>query len=367
MMSIRRYAMLACLIPFPTLASDTQDPEIYAAIVSHRIEHSGAATAFSGSTDAFLGDLLVTPASPFSDLESEPSIVKSGWWKAMSEKLFPRAENPAAKALQALQTQMGVTKARPGVDYRVEPHVAALYRGAYPAAQAIKAGVDPDIFWQARTLNGSRFAEAAGEAVALQILRDQMKRNDASAYTAMAIRPEVLARYMSGQNPDYVSDEDRHYLGGVLRGALSSRLPSYASGGLPSGLPTIYRVARIAAAYSDAAGYANAPTCTAANLPIPEPGTPFCFAAATDRSVRSWYHREILWQEVRHPQAKEATALEKLAHLLSPVFFLLDGIALLELAEEAIASELLADEAIVEEEAALTAARAENITCRIRQ
>lgn len=366
MMSIRRCAVLACLIPFPTLASHTQDPEVYAAIVGHRVKHSGAAAAFSGSTDAFLGDLLVTPASPFSDLKAEPSIVKSGWWKAMSEKLFPRAENPAAKALQALQTQMGLTKARPGVDYPVDPHVAALYRGAYPAAQAIKAGVDPDIFWQARTLNGSQFAEAAGEAVALQILRDQMKRNDASAYTAMAIRPEVFSRYMSEHNPDYIRDEDRHYLGGVLRGALSSRLPLYASGGLPSGLPTIYRVARIAAAYSDAAGYANAPTCRAVDLPIPQPGEPFCFAAATDRSVRSWYHREVLWQAVRHPQAKEATAFEKLMQLFSPAFFLLDGIALLELAEEAIASELLADEAIVEEEAALPAERAKNITCRIR-
>lgn len=366
MMSILRLAVLACLIPFPALASEAQDPEIYAAIVSHRIEHSGAAEAFNGSTHAFLDDLLVTPASPFSDLKAEPSIVRSPWWKTMSDKLFPQADDPEARALRALQLQTGVTKARPGVDYPVEPHVAALYRGAYPAAQAIKAGVDPDIFWQARTLNGSQFAEAAGEAVALQILRDQIKRNDASAYTAMAIRPEVLARYMSVHNPDYVRDEDRHYLGGVLRGALSSRLPSYASGGLPSGLPTIYRVARVAAAYSDAAGYANAPTCKATDLPIPEPGKPFCFAAATDRSVRSWYHREVLWQEVRHPQAKETTAFEKLVRLLSPALFLFDGVALLELAEEAIASELLADEAIVEEEAALTAERAENITCRIR-
>lgn len=367
MMSIRRYVMLACLLPLPTLASDIHDPEIYAAIVRHRVEHAGATAAFSGSTGAFLGDLLVTPASPFSDLKAEPSIVKSGWWKAMSKKLFPHAKNPEMKALHALQMQMGVTKARPGVDYPVEPHVAALYRGTYPAAQAIKAGVDPDIFWQARMLNGGRFAEAAEEAVALQILRDQMKRNDASAYTAMAIRPKVLLRYMNERNPDYVRDEDRHYLGGVLRGALSSRLPSHASGGLPSGLPTIYRVARVAAAYSDAAGYANAPTCTATDLAIPEPGKPFCFAAATDRSVRSWYHREVLWQAVRHPRAKEATALEKLVRVFSPALFLLDGMALLELAEEAIASELLADEAIVEEEAALTSERAERITCRIRR
>lgn len=367
MMSMFRPAVLAWLMSFPALASETQDPDVYAAVVSHRIEHAGATAAFSGSTHAFLDDLLATPASPFSDLKAQPSIVTSPWWKAMSGKLFPEAADPEVKALRVLQLQTGVTKARPGVDYPVEPQIALLYRGSYPAAQAIKAGIDPDIFWQARVLNGDKYADAAGEAVALQILRDQMRRNDPSAYEAMVIRPDVLARYMRGANPDDVWEDDRHYLSAILRGALSTRFVSYASGGLPSGLPTVYRVARIAAAYSDAAGYANGPTCAATDQPIPEPGQPFCFAAGTDRAVRSWYHREVLWQSVRHTQASEETAFGKLMHLLSPVLFLFDGIALLEVADEVIASELFAEKVIQEEEAVLAAGRTENMTCRIRQ
>jgi hypothetical protein len=164
-----------------------------------------------------------------------------------------------------------------------------------------------------------------------------------------------------------VTDEDSHYLGAVLRGALSSRALPYASGGLPSGLPTVYRVARVAAAYEDASGYTGGPTCTDANPPDPEPGKPFCFAAATDRAVRSWYRREVLWQQERHETSTQESLFEKAVHWLAPIVFLLDGIAFLELAEESIASELLADESITQEDAALATERAEIITCRIRQ
>lgn len=369
MMSIRRCAMLACLMPFAVLAEENQPPDVYAAIVSHRVRHSGAADAFSGTTRALLEDLLVTPDSPFSDVNAQPSITNAEWWESMSVTLFPQATDAMQKTLEALHVQMGLTKARPGVEYQVDPQVAALYRGAFPAAQALKAGVDADIFWQARTLNPAKSTEAAEEAVALQILRDQVLRNDASTHVEKLIRRDVLDRYMRYYNTMDVLDEDRGYLRAVLQGAMSSRPPSYEAGGLPSGLPTIYRVVRIAAAYADAAGYNSftpGATCVDARPPQ-EPGDPFCFAAATDRSVRAWYRRERLRQEVRHENPRSESAFAKLVHLLTPLLFVLDGVAFIELAEEAIASDLLADAAIEEDEAVMAAERADNLTCRIHR
>ena len=123
----------------------------------------------------------------------------------------------------------------------------------------------------------------------------------------------------------------------------------------------------MAAAYSDASGYAGGPTCTDANPGIPEPGEPFCFAAATDRAVRSWYRRELLWQQVRHARNHQESLFDKAVHWLAPVLFLLDGVAFIEFAEGAIASDLLAEGSITEEEATLAFERAENITCRIHE
>jgi hypothetical protein len=375
MKSHLRLALLAGLFPASALATDAYSLDVYGELVRYRTQHHGAARTFNGSTSQFLAKLLNDPLSPYSSLEKAPAFTNEIWWPRFVYSLPTSTDNAFDETLDALQWQTGVTKARPGIELTVGDDAITAFRGREVAANALKAGVDADIFWKARDMNGSLLTEAAGHAVALQILRDQMRYNDPAHYDALAIKPDVLKRYLAQTNPDRISEYDQRYLADLLRHALATRYAAPGSGTQRRQLPAVYRVARVAAAYSDARGYYNSNGYCAGTEPRPGEPTgedslayhrPLCFIAATDRSVQAWFRRELrleasgarLHEEGHH-------GFSHVLHWLGTVLVLIDFAAFIETADALIAEDLAAEGAIPEEDAAIASERATRLTCRI--
>ncbi|HEY4293815.1 hypothetical protein [Luteibacter sp.] len=369
-----RLAVFASLLPLSSLAADTPPFDAYKALVQFRVQNHGAASAFDATTNPLLSQLQVDTASPYSDLIDQPVMANETWWPVFLESVPSGVVAPGDTIVGMLQWQLGLTKARPNVDVTVSDEDTARYRGHEAAANALKAEVDADIFWKARDLNGSHFAEAAGEAVALQILRDQIARNDAEDYESLAIKPDVLRRYMEQTNPERVDDSGREYLGTILRHAITSR-PSFEDGGSRRGLPTIYRVARTAAAYADADGYTRPGGYCSGNQPRPsapdtwpiQSGSPLCFVAAHDRAVTAWYRWELRDEAVRRPPPPEQSGLSKLMHWVGVALLLIDGAAFMETIDAAVADDLAFEGALSDEEAELASRRASRLTCGIHR
>jgi hypothetical protein len=376
MKSLTRLAILAGLFPAFALAADANSLDVYRELVRYRTQHVGAARAFNGTTSQFLAKFLSDPGSPYSGLNNAPTFTNEVWWPAFVFSLPEFGDNAFDATLDALQWQTGLTKARPGIEVAVDDDAVAAFRGREAAANALKAGVDADIFWKARDMNGSIVTEAAGHAVALQILRDQMRRNAPELYDALAIKPDVLQRYLAQTDPQEIPEYDHRYLADLLRHALSTRGHALDTGN-GRRLPAVYRVARVAAAYSDAQGYYNSDGYCAGNEPRsgePTDSTatdyhrPLCFIAATDRAVQGWFRRQLRL-EASGPRVHEqhSEGFSHLLHWLGTVLILVDFAAFIETTEAVIADDLVTEGSITEEDATLASERATRLTCRIRR
>ncbi|NID16150.1 hypothetical protein [Luteibacter yeojuensis] len=390
MMSPPRLALAACLLPLATVAVHATDAgretavvpkagtgasfDMYEALSRFRIRHKRTASALESTTAGLLRQLLKEPASPYSDLVDHPPMTNHLAWRRFTTDLSSTFPDAGEVALDTLRWQMGLTKARPGVDIAVDEPAITRYRGREAAANARKAEIDSDIFWKARDMNGSRLAEAAGEAVALQMLRDQVRHTDPKDHRALDIQPGVLARYMAQTHPEAISGADRRYLAEMLGIALAAR-HSPVEGGGSGQLPTIYRVARTAAAYADANGYltpggycdGDAPRIRAPDSPFFDEPSALCFVAATDRAVARWYRRQSHVEAVRHPPPPEHGGFYNLLHWVGAVFVLVDFAAFIEVTEALTAEDMVLEGVLEDADAELASSRSSRLTCRISQ
>lgn len=262
-----------------------------------------------------LGELLVDPRSPYSDLLASPTWAQEAWWQSATERIAPGAA-ASAKPLVALQHQVGATKARPGRDVTVTPEHRRLYKGREAAANAIKAGVDADIFERALRRHPRRFTQAAMEAVAVQIVRDRASATAAEHHAALNLRADVVDRYLD-EDPSRYSVEDERYAGELLRHAVTSGHPTFNARGERQ-LPAVFRVARVAAAYADRQGYTRTAGYCRGDAPTWKPFParagqltyrPLCFVAATDRAVYEWFVRKARFDAIEvGPDAGERRA-----------------------------------------------------------
>ncbi|NID16147.1 hypothetical protein [Luteibacter yeojuensis] len=369
MKSLFRLAVFASLFPLSSQAGDLPSLDAYKELVRFRVQDTKANEVFAGTTGEFLAQLLVVPSSPYSDLVEYPRMTNEVWWPTFIDSLPTRLPDAERSFLGLLQWQVGLSKARPGIEVAASDEAVAAYRGMQSAASALKAEVDPDIFWKARDMNGSHYAQAAGEAVALQILRDQMRRNDPATYGSRAIWPDVLSRYLEQTDPEAISNRDRNYLGGLVRQAITS-MPSFGDGASRSGLPVVYRVARVAAAYADAEGYVMVGGYCTGNEPRsdlphqwPRKAEPLCFVAANDRAVRAWYRQQLHLETISRPPEIEHSGLSRLMHWIGAALLVADFAAFIEVADSLIADDMLSEGLIEEEDAALAGERAERLTC----
>lgn len=355
-------AVLASLLPAAAAASP---PDVMETYTRTRAEVSEPGERIR-DTPAFLATYLVRPSSPYSDLVAGPNDLNEIWWGDFTERLLGEGGDPE-KALAVLQTAAGLTKARPGIDVVVTAEDVARYRGAEAAAGAIKAGIDVDIYNKALDHNDPRVTAAAGEAVALQILREQMARFSADELEARGIRADAFARVMAAPSASVVTEEDDRYLGDVLRQALEQpHTPA-------DGLPTIYRLARTAASYSDRAGYYTSQLCEgtkpAAHMPMNyadalEYHSPLCFMAATDRGAHAWFREQVRLDAARAwIHENHHTGWSRLVFWLGAILPLADMISLFEFTNALVADDLVEAGGLDASEGEDVIARSNRLVC----
>lgn len=366
-----RMGLVATMLCLPAWcpATHVAGIDVVSMLQRERTARLGPAWPAGYGTAALARDILVDPASPYSDTRTSPAFVNSPDWQATRDALGDRVASDR-DALGVIYWDLGMTKARPGVD--VEAGIAVAFkRDAFVAAAAKKADVDADIFWRMLDITGyAHSTKAAYYAVALQILRQQIQRTASERRAALGVYPDVFDRVMAARYDEEISQHDLRYLSALVQ----HRLLHWKPGGLASTgmreLPVAYRIARIAAAYRDAQGYFVDPPCRADGSPAPgRAGTgakgdvrDLCFVAATDRAVHRWYMNEVRYQAKprrRHRPEPESP----FAAILMLALPLLELVPALEFVEAAVADELVAADAIGAEDAAVASERADLLTC----
>ncbi|PTR35164.1 hypothetical protein C8J98_101427 [Luteibacter sp. OK325] len=340
-------------------------------VLSHlqreRVARVGGATAFSPPESELLTQLLANPMSPYSETVEEPDFTNDVDWPEVLARLPGNLSS--ASAVAVLNWDLGLTRARPGRE--VGPRNG--YRDPFVAAGATKGDVDADIFWHMVDLTGFRHsARAATYAVAMQVLREQVRATAPERRALLGIDEKVFGRVMAARYLDQVSSYDMQYLSILVQHRLIHWQPGGRSSNGIRALPTAFRVARVAAAYRDAQGYISSYPCKPDATPREgHAGTgtegddrPLCFVAATDRAVHRWYVDEARRQAAWVPE-REHSGMQRLAELAGVLLALLDLASLAEVVEAVVADDLVTAEALTPVEADMAAERADRLFCPI--
>ncbi len=346
-------------------ATTIVDVDVWSHLQRERVARVGGEQAFAGSESELMLQLLTDPASPYSETVREPDFTNDAEWPEVLAGLPGNLST--ASAVAVLDWDLGLTRARPGHD--VEPHPG--YKDTFVAASATKADVDADIFWHMIDLTGFRHsARAATYAVAMQMLRDQVQATIPERRALLGIDEAVFSRVMKAAYLDQVSTYDMQYLSTLVQHRLIHWQPGERSRSGLRALPTVYRVARAAAAYRDAQGYLGSYPCRPDATPVAgRAGTgvegddrPLCFVAATDRAVHRWYIDEAQRQAIWVPE-REHDGMLRLAGFAAAVLTLLDLAPLVEVVEAVAADDLVTAEWLTPVEADMAAERADHLFC----
>lgn len=346
-------ALAAFAVAAPTAAS-TAWGRLQAAQAAQAATTHGAATP--GGAE-YVAQLLVDPSSPYSELVATPAFTNEVYW---AEVIGDTGGSEAA-VLARLHVELGLTRARPGRDVTPRPG----FRDPFVAAHATKAGLDADIFWRMLDIHGyPRAMHSAVHALGLQLLREQALALEPARRAALGVDVGVFERVMRARHMDDITDHDLRYLDTLVQHRLLHPLRG-------TGLPTTWRVARIAAAFRDAQGYVGGAPCRADASPDPrfagtlaagDERTP-CLVAAHDRAVHRWYVDALR----RPPPATErhGGTLARLGALVASVLPLVDMFAIAEVVEAAVADDLVPAEAMARADADAASVHAARLACRI--
>lgn len=355
----------AALASTPATATTTVvGVDVFTHLQRERVARLGTDDA-PQARDVLLDQLLVDPTSPYSDLREHPDFTNDVEWPAVLARLSGKLST--SDALAVLSWDLGLTRARPGLD--VEP--PGGFRDPFIAASASKADVDADIFWHILDLTGYRHStKAATYAVAMQILRRQLTTTDADRQAALGVDKDIFARVMAASSFDQVPSYDMHYLSALVQHRLIHwQVGERASTGRRA-LPTAFRIARVAAAYRDAQGYLGSfpcrrdatPSASNAGTGKADDERPLCFVAATDLAVHRWYVDEAD-RQARWVPEHEPGGMQRLIGFATAVLALLDLAPLVEMVEAVAADDLVTARLLTSSEADLAAERADNLFC----
>lgn len=343
--------------------------DVLPALHASRVARLGVADVLEVDGATLAREMLVDPASPYSALHDRPSFMNDVDWPSVAADV-PGSPLSDDDVLAVLRWDLGMTRARPGVDVKT----GRGYRDPFIAASAQKADVSPAIFWHMLDVMGyRRSTQAAFYAVALQILRSQLDTVPRDRQAALGVDAAVYDRVIAARHADELATHDLRYLATLVQ----YRLVHWQGGGRAATglrqLPVAYRIARVAAAYRDAQGYVSAPPCqrdaTAAPTYAGSGGNgdtrPLCFVAATDRAVHRWYLDESRREAAWVPPRPDTNGLMKVAAVVGLVFPLLEMVSLFEVVDAVIADDLVGAEAIEASDAEAFAERADLLTCHI--
>jgi hypothetical protein len=240
---------------------------------------------------------LVDPANLYTDLAPLTEATMDGTWRSAWALLaYQGFHMPLLQTQTSFRWDLGLTRARPGIEMPAL-HSAPELGKPWVAANLVKAGIDRDLFVQARLVAGpGNGLIAANLAVSAQLLREKIEAATTAGDTYTGLWSAPLDRIVAARAAFSLTDVETSYLMRLLENELSTRrTPSISVYGRRH-LPTAIRVARAAAAYRSET-YSQPFPCSDNGAFVPgvaatsltdTTGT-FCFADMIDRRVLRWY------------------------------------------------------------------------------
>jgi hypothetical protein len=253
--------------------------------------------AYPGSPDPLSSDAsfvaaLVVGVPPYALLNRRTALFSNRAGGA-ARVLLEAAGQPMSRAaaVTAMAWDLGLTPSLPWITTRKKS--VTYPTNVHARASMIKAGVDADIYRQARVLAGTgRVVLAANLALAAQAARDRLAHvRDPSS---LALSAGIVDRFLAAGTPDELTDSDL----AVLMRELEAQLSGWSGGTLSvygkRQLPAPWRLSRLAAAYQDEfASVGDVHPCDANGMPVHRSDVgspaPLCIDAATDRDIAAWY------------------------------------------------------------------------------
>ncbi|MGA7437598.1 MAG: hypothetical protein WBW32_05665, partial [Luteibacter sp.] len=194
--------VLLALSTVPAIAGTVAE-----AMQAQRVAQLGIEASLAQDDAWFAAQMLAEPLSPYSHTVDRPAFTNEAWWQGVLESVG--GDNREEAVLARLQRELGMQRARPGLD--VTPRHG--FRDPFVAAHATKAGLDADIFWQVLDVFGYETAPRfASHAIGLQLLRDEMASVPADRHVAAGIRGDVLRRFMQARVPSDLTTHDLRYV-----------------------------------------------------------------------------------------------------------------------------------------------------------
>lgn len=255
-----------------------------------------AASPLHDDTDVERHSLL-DPTNLYTELAPLTTLTMDTTWRsAWSLLALQGSHMPLLQTQTSFRWDLGLTRARPGIEMPSLHGVAEPGR-PWAIVNMMKAGIDRDIFEQARLLAGpGNGLIAANLAVAGQLLREKITAAQAAGDAYAGLWSAPLDHMTSARTSFALTDVETSYLMKLLENELSTRRNPPMSVYGRRQVPTVIRVARAAAAYQSETYGAPFP-CSDDGAFVPgvaatslgDTTHPFCFADMIDRRVLAWY------------------------------------------------------------------------------
>jgi hypothetical protein len=266
-------------------------------LISERMWRVTPSTSPLGDDSEVERRSLLDPSNLYTDLAPLTVASMDGTWRSAWTVL--RLQGfimPLLETQTSFRWDLGLTRARPGIEMPPLRNVPELGK-PWVAANIVKAGIDRDIYVQARLLAGpGNTLIAANLAVAGQLLREKTEAAQASGELYAGLWSTPLEHMMAARAAYTLTDVEISYLMRLLENELSSRRDPPVSVYGRRQVPTAVRVARAAAAYRSETYTAPFPCSDngafvqgVAAARLGDATQPFCFADMIDRRVLAWY------------------------------------------------------------------------------
>lgn len=321
----RRHAVVASILMIhlvPSAGAQSAPPtgDILGRFIVHKARMEGSDLR-TPSNATVRSRFLNNAQSSYSRLDLTHARYEGDAWYAARDHMY-REGLPMrqADAVLAMAWDLGMTRASEAW----EVPGSSGWEGVDVLArtQAVKAGLDEDIYLQARKLWPRTYvAVTANYAVAAMLLRERL----ALAHThdrrvAAGLDDRVLQRFLTATGPQAVSASDAAYLMLILEGEFNRWHAGHLSSQGGRQLPLPFRLARAAAAFRDDLGYLGYSPCVkdASGLFTSVSGESGasqwpCLVDMTDQDLHVWYRR-MYRREM--PETSTAGAHK---HLLDPL------------------------------------------------
>ncbi|TCV92020.1 hypothetical protein EC912_10811 [Luteibacter rhizovicinus] len=350
---MKRWTRFTCVMAWMPISAIAQTPLVERDFVEVLMEET---SALDGDdvielSDDYAAKLMLKTDSIYSDLRPVPNTPPSPAWATALIKARPWNPLSPEQGWAAFALRMGLTRARPLIEVRVDRGYSDLDR--LIGASATKAAIDRDIFNTVLDMfDYSKASIAANYAVGAQLLREMAARVDPSEHAGQNIRPEVLQRFMKHAHYSQISEEDGEYLLSVLDSEIRAFEPGVSPSTQQPYIPAHFRVARLAAAYYMKSGYMTprqSPCLPSgdenpghAGLGMDIDAKEICFSAATDRATHAWFVRHLADQEQgikRYSTSDDDPAIFK---LLRPASIIVEALDIANFTRFALSSRIFA-------------------------